>query len=596
MAPVTGVPKINALIAAGFLVTAALCSTLALMLPWWTGNSTIGQVADKLAMRATASLWSFDLGVAKPDPDDVTQSIIVPQQITWDQMCADKDMTAEEAPIECQMIVAVRGFVFLALIGNAVSAALMVLAVQLQILLLLPAALLAGFTAIMGMMGIMAAMAMSSVGLTGFGVGALFGAILLSFGGAAFGMYSAVNAMREMEPEPPRITRQARAEEARQKEIKQFESLEMGVNTRAESNPSDDGSPKKKKKVMLQKVLDWGKVHDDGEEIPTSLLEAAYREIDVSGDGAIDSTEFCEALQMCGLPVTQTTIDMVMLEIDKNSDGEISIHEFVEFFRNIEELGEFENKQNQQAQFLSVICNCCFLLHVVLFSVLLLSFINMPEGSSDSKLIFQNLLFMVAFVLALLLVIVIIMPAIRLTMGPSLTQWQRAYEIEKIARSKRKKAPKTEDSGAGNLRASGAAWSSDTNVNPVTTRVPVNAAVHGASYRTRRADAQMASQFGAETFNPYGQEETLQRPQDHHPFSPDLTTSSHGFGGDDQAGPADAPVEKYDPNAYRYAAMLAIEARQASSFSPMQVRDLDVAPDNMPSQQPGGMPALTGGY
>ncbi|CAE7512340.1 unnamed protein product, partial [Symbiodinium pilosum] len=56
----------------------------------------------------------------------------------------------------------------------------------------------------------------------------------------------------------------------------------------------------------------------------------------------------------------------VMQEIDKNMNGTIDIHEFVMFFRTLEEMTRFQRKTQQRAQFLSYVLNFCFLVHIIL--------------------------------------------------------------------------------------------------------------------------------------------------------------------------------------------------------------------------------------
>merc|ERR1719330_1440044 len=47
----------------------------------------------------------------------------------------------------------------------------------------------------------------------------------------------------------------------------------------------------------------------------------------------------------------------------------------------------------------------------------------------------------------------------------------------------------------------------------------------------------------------------------------------------------DGSMERYDPEAFREAALRSMEARQASSFSPMQVRDMSMPPQQQALRQ-----------
>mmetsp|Transcript_87079 Transcript_87079/g.224252 ORF Transcript_87079/g.224252 Transcript_87079/m.224252 type:complete len:608 (+) Transcript_87079:140-1963(+) len=597
---VEGVAKFNAYGAAGLTFTAAILGVLSLVLPWWTGASTIGEVADPMSQRATATLWSFDLGVAVPNPEDITTTIIESRTVTWADACAAADMSATGEPGACSMVRAIRGFSILTMFFGAAAAGALLVAVRVSHLVLLPGAILASLAGFCAFVGVGLGMATNTSGLTGFGCGSLLAASMMGFSGLAFSLYAATNAMKLAEGEETRIPRQKRAEEARNKERDLAMQLEAGARRgrrhSSESSGSGTGTEGSGKRapVMLKKVLFWSQEKGaDGEQIPTKMLEAAFREIDASGDGSIDSDELVESLEACGLKVTQATVEVVMKEIDKNCSGDIDIHEFVEFFRNLEELSRFDVKSQQQAQFLTFICNICFVIHIIIVSVLLMSFINLEgNGEDDNYLIMKNMLFAFSAVLAFLLMFVICLPAIRLTLGQSLAQWQRAYEAEVSKRLKNKKKGNDANTqpGVSNLR--GAAWAADSHVNPATQHVPVNAALHGASYRvSRRAQPALEDPFGQTgeaTLRAADSRQDIDQ-QMYNDDGPGRTSAAQPLGHSNDA------IDRYDPTAYRYAAMLAVEARTASSFSPMQVRDLDVPPEMLATTNQPGMLALTGG-
>jgi len=173
--------------------------------------------------------------------------------------------------------------------------------------------------------------------------------------------------------------------------------LEMGMGARKKERQKlgeESVAPvEKKKHVMLKRVIFWADEAEGDEQLPMGLLEAAYQEIDEDGSGSVTLEELVSSLQDCGLHASQSAADAVMREIDKNMDGTIDIHEFVEFFRTLEEMNDFQKKTEQRAQFLTFICNFCFLAHIVIVGVFLMIFIRMDEASNpDNYSIMQTML------------------------------------------------------------------------------------------------------------------------------------------------------------------------------------------------------------
>lgn len=92
-------------------------------------------------------------------------------------------------------------------------------------------------------------------------------------------------------------------------------------------------------KAMFQRVLTR---LEDGDEIPTALLEHAFLEIDVDGLGSLQLIDLDDALAQCGSSLSQTTMDVIAAELIKRAEqDEINTDmgwtEFVEFFKFIED-------------------------------------------------------------------------------------------------------------------------------------------------------------------------------------------------------------------------------------------------------------------
>ncbi|CAE7456042.1 unnamed protein product, partial [Symbiodinium necroappetens] len=83
----------------------------------------------------------------------------------------------------------------------------------------------------------------------------------------------------------------------------------------------------------------------------------------------------------------------------------------------LEEMTRFQRKTQQRAQFLSYVLNFCFLVHIILVGVLLMIFIRMDEETGgDTYPILRNCLMAFSIVLVVLFLLVIGIPAARMTL------------------------------------------------------------------------------------------------------------------------------------------------------------------------------------
>jgi len=386
----------------------------------------------------------------------------------------------------------------------------------------------------------------------------------------------------------------------------------------AQGKESGDGDDEKKaavKKipVMLQRVLFRKPQEGDDDEIPTKMLEDAFAEIDGDGSGSIELDELVDALKLCGLAVSKNATDVVMKEIDKNASGDVDLREFIEFFRHIEDLNRFQKKTAARQQFVSFLLNFCFLADIIVVGVMLMMFIRMePADNPDNYAIMKNVLMACSVVLGILFLLVILMPILRLALGPSAARMQKQYELaQEIKKSQRRKAE-----GLDEAEASGQAGEGPRQLgySPDDPPPPVNAALFGRSYRPGKVDSQAwtpaiedvqpAAKSKAGSSSAESESAVVVRAG---------TKSDHAGedgrdGSKDQRG-AGAAVHaaqhghahrrswRYDPANYgiaqEHATMLEQAGLGLTSWTPMQVQDVNIPKQTGPAILPGAPLALT---
>jgi hypothetical protein len=235
----------------------------------------------------------------------------------------------------------------------------------------------------------------------------------------------------------------------------------------------EEGEKQRRPPIMLMKVLRRQKADDD-DTIPQQMLVDAFSEIDEDHSGSIDIEELVEALRLCDLNVSQKAADTIMKEIDKDASGDIDLREFILFFRHIEELDQFQKKSAGRQKFFTILINVCFIVDMVVVGLLLMMFIrSKEEDDPDNYSIMKNVLLALSFVLVILFLMVILIPILRLSLGPSASRMQAQYEVAKEIKKAQSKAT-DDNSGVGPRQA---AYIGD-NAPP-----PINAALHGRSYR-----------------------------------------------------------------------------------------------------------------
>jgi hypothetical protein len=564
------------------LFLTGLAGILAAALPWWTGGAAGKLLGIDDALDASITIWDFELKILTQDAFGLVETTVTD---TWDNFCAAGGVvsgapTSErqlDEPTECSTIKVCRSMTILTLLIAFFSLGCVLISRVTTPLLLIGGAFGSIATSVFAFVGLgMGAMTGTS-GIGGIGFMSIGSSFLCGTLSVAVCFYTAAEAMRpEDHEEGTRVPREQRAAQARAKAEAEAATLEEHIkgsqgsgSERSGGSSKRSGAPKKRNLPHLKKVIFWNKdknLHDDNEEIPTTLLEKAFREIDQDGGGNIDMSELITALRDCGLNASETAGDTVMKEIDKNADGTVDIHEFVEFFRHIEELAKFQKKNQRRAQFLAIICNCCFLLHVIGVSALLMLFVRMdPDASPQTYSLTRTLLMVFCVMLAILFTFVIAIPAIKITLGPHLVVWQAHYEAECANRGKMKPV---QSQGVEDLRAA-ARGGLPGPVSGLPGPVAVNSAMYGASWRRPKAlpPEDMPDMYGG-----YGNDFGTGHLSGTHKTG--SHSSSHGGTTSSIILDKDGGFERYDPGSYWQAQRMAMEKDAPRSFNTMQVHGI----------------------
>jgi len=639
--------KITSLTGATLAFVASILSICAILLPWWTGKGSsvlikAGMDGTETTMSAEIDLWKYDLSLLlAPEEGSLTGKdfrIVA----TWDEMCSTAAVgrqlssrrrrsssgasssgfsgagaaTSSTAPPECMQIKVARLFTCLTPIFACFSAMTVIVARRFSPLLLLAGAGFGVLATVSSLAGCVTAFVMSATGLVGTGFILLLAAVGLSGVAVVCIFYAAAKAMPGPSglPDEMRTTRASRVQEAHTKS-KQLraqveEQFARSLEDEPEHHMDPEGGRKEKVPVALKRTLYWSQENPDEPdlEIPTELLQAAYLEIDDDQSGSVTIEELVEALQRCGLPASKTAAENVIHEVDKNADGTIDIHEFIEFFRTLEEMDRFSKKTEARAQFLTFICNFCFLAHIIIVGVVLMIFIKMDQAENkDNYSIMMNMLVAFSIDLGLLFIAIIAIPAARLTLGANITAWKFHYakEIRKRKRAKEGiKSDHTDRSTRGGIRSS--AWAEGAGFGPP----PVNAAMYGASYRVSRMSH---DQTLTDMYAPQDTRGMLMMPNPASDAGSGSRAASHlrgAAGGIGQPHRAmqqtQMPVAakstgimsktgdfvRYDPDAFKSAAKVAMRGGALMSFTPMQVQNMATSADEV---DPPGMLSIGNG-
>eukprot|EP00931_Biecheleriopsis_adriatica_P112381 TRINITY_DN8698_c0_g1_i3.p1 TRINITY_DN8698_c0_g1~~TRINITY_DN8698_c0_g1_i3.p1 ORF type:complete len:746 (+),score=138.22 TRINITY_DN8698_c0_g1_i3:81-2318(+) len=178
----------------------------------------------------------------------------------------------------------------------------------------------------------------------------------------------------------------------------------------------------------LMEILRW----DKDMEVPDEILEKAFYEIDVDASGVITIEEFIMAIEHCNLHPARASLEKVVADIDRDNNGDIDLHEFVEFFRWLESALREEARGRSQAR----ICQCAgqlgFVFNVIFIAGAVVTNVRndseeLPEPgtvkASERELV-QTMLRASGVTFVLFFFCVVGIPLLQLSIGKGLKAWK----------------------------------------------------------------------------------------------------------------------------------------------------------------------------
>lgn len=428
-----------------FLIVGVL-SIIANSFDWWNGDGDASMLTQHETSEFEIGVWKMSLTILR-DAGSIALGEVPTYEAdwTWAQACeASKELSARgQAPAACLQVeilqwltVLVPCFSFLAALAMSISLLTSELVMVLGVMCGAAGSVCALFGAIMPLV-----IQTKGVGGPGFAIFVI--AAVVIWAGTAHAAQTATKAMPGPQEEPttyaPRIQRSRASHTKTEEEHAQITSgIARGRREPpSERGPASDGSEGAERvpPEHLQQVLFWSKNQDHGDvgtkqSVPTEMLELAFQEIDGDNSGFIIVDELVEALHMCGLNAHPKAVETIISEMDANNSGDIDIVEFVDFFRQIEELALFQHKTKARAQFCGHACNMCFLLNLVgVFSVIMV-FIGIKEADDpDLYNLVRSALIVMGVAFAVLFLTVVGLPVIRLSLGSHVSGWMYAYEV-----------------------------------------------------------------------------------------------------------------------------------------------------------------------
>lgn len=180
------------------------------------------------------------------------------------------------------------------------------------------------------------------------------------------------------------------------------------------------------------------KLFDPDPYVSESALVEIFNLFDADESGALENSELSEILTMCGINVSSSVLEAVLVEIDKDQSGFIDCDEFVEFFREmqgVDQLSKVVEKAGAKAATTSVIAG------VYMFLTLIAIFVMMVvnENSNDPALRVGLYLAVAAFAFGM--IYFIFLPIFVMKFRPA-EKLQMLLEWHKIRKEERRIAKK----------------------------------------------------------------------------------------------------------------------------------------------------------
>lgn len=452
--------RCGSLVSSALLALALPLTVLGLVLPWWVGSAATRVINEPGGVTAEISLWSFEatnrvVDIQAGTSTDTTYSS------TWDTVCAEGRVAGFTCPairMSRFLIFGTVGAFSVALLAAITTYGFLFSGPSLLWLLATAFAALLADGAAGGVLFLAATVGVD--GLMGAGVACHLAAMVCGLSACAVAVYVATKAPPREEPLPPAkkkkkkgknldASRIERFREALQKDAALKQRLEEFSRTRAskvaqqgrmprlslastgsaesEAMPGEDKSKRTVK--ALEELLTWDDKYSSDYDYPVDLLEAAFNEMDIDGSGRIVGEELLEALRLAGLKASPQAVDQILTEMDRNNSGDIDIFEFVEFFLLIQEINRNQQKIESRSMVQTFACRFCLLGHIAGLTMLIVLVLRTPPTATPMELRNKAMLLetwkMMFVSFGILFAYVIILPIIRLVLGPSIKLWAR---------------------------------------------------------------------------------------------------------------------------------------------------------------------------
>mmetsp|Transcript_5421 Transcript_5421/g.11999 ORF Transcript_5421/g.11999 Transcript_5421/m.11999 type:complete len:414 (-) Transcript_5421:21-1262(-) len=213
-------------------------------------------------------------------------------------------------------------------------------------------------------------------------------------------------------------------------------------NAQADSTMYTTGGTRKVPKT-LQKVLvgEPGQPPlmkpSDVKSAPRSVLVEAFREIDYRYNGYILVDDLVEALQACGLKANHEAAVRILSELDTNLDGRVTVEEFIDFVRHLEDMQRFTLQRKAQGHFLVVCKYFCFVFNTVLLCFLVLVLVRIGDSNINPELLglLTTAMWISAVLMVFLLAVMVVRPMCKIACKKT------TAEVLQVLRKKRPPPP-----------------------------------------------------------------------------------------------------------------------------------------------------------
>lgn len=240
-------------------------------------------------------------------------------------------------------------------------------------------------------------------------------------------------------------SRLGRMRKARKRELRKFGHVRAeGADAFYRDGHNVTVSSEKMKKIRqiiddsvpynLMRIFQWGEKPGEGgrfgAEVPDEFIQNAFLEVDEDDSGAITLEEFMMAVRKLGLEPSEEAFKAILAQVDDDESGMMEFSEFHRFFRTLEHTIRQGHIYESQAAMLSLACQLCFFVHIIIISVSVILSSRRPPATDDlddikraERELLDMLIQIIAVNLCILFWCVVGIPMVRFSLGYSLVVW-----------------------------------------------------------------------------------------------------------------------------------------------------------------------------